>query len=432
VETAEWKKRLQAEATAEDKHYSLVNYGNQSVQPEAVNAKLAQLERNYKAFFLWHATIGRPLPMPDKKQTVILAKRSTDLPVLRGQLEGSPIVSDAFYVPSYNVVVLSPERLDETGRTFLEMMKAEYDGGSNWNRENLLKGVPPKVSEKTPFGDIFRMSTNVVVERAMELEANQGAISRECNRQLFASCGVVPQYVAIPKWLDSGLSSLLAKPKNPGVIVGTTPDKQTMVYGFAAGYGSPNYLMFREWKGMKTRQEFPVATDAKSVLLNVLNDSYFAAVRTGIDADKAPEAAPIAATPAVVPAGGTESTGLEIAAKTKLEMKAQATAWALMYFLSRERPDGMKKYLAELDKMPRDMRLGNKRAVETFARCFDLMNTEQTEVDDAALQAFAAKWVGYLDATQESWRDIPVEPTQNLATPMGGGPIPGPIPGVGG
>ncbi len=400
--------------------------------------------------------IGQRLPTPEKKQIVVLAKRSEDVPGLRAQLDGSPIVADGLYVASQNIVILSPERLDDTGRSFSEMMKTEYDTG--WNRENLLKGVPPKVGEKTTFGDIFRMSTNALVERALEVESIRGAVSRECNRQLFVSAGVVPQYVLLPKWLDQGLANLLAHPKNPGVVPGDTPDKPLMVYGYASGYGSANYLMFREWKKLKQRQEIPIgkpaalqsdanmAQAAKTLLLAVLNDSYFDSLRTNIapDAPGADQAIPGMVVPpgggalALPPGGGVpppgggvntalippmgqpgagENPGISPTRRFKLEMKAQATAWALTFFLARERPDGMKKYYAELNKLPRDLRIDKTLALETFARSFSLLNPEQTEIDDAAFKDFAKKWIGYLEATQDTWRDIPVEATPNPTGP---------------
>jgi hypothetical protein len=505
TEGAEWKKRLQAAATAEEKHYSVIHFGEQSVQPEVLNTKLAQLERNYKAFFLWHAVIGQKVPTPEKKQIVILAKRAADVPTLRAQLDGTPIVSDAFYVANHNVVVLSPERLDDTGRSFLEIMKADYDTG--WNREKLLKGIIPNAKplpEKTEFGEMFRMCTSALVDRAMELEANEGAITRDCNRQLFVSSGILPQHVVLPKWLDQGLANLLSKPKNPGVIAGDTPDKPLMVYGYASGYGTPNYLMFREWKKLKARQEIAIgqpqalqseanmAIAAKSVLLAVLSDSYFEAAHTGIEFDKPgaehaipggfappppggiappmrmgfnngrfsadaqapqpgqfppppppgggrfpppgggrfpPPPPPPRGGPGPMPMGDGENPGIELSHKARLELKAQATAWALAYFVSTQRLDGMKRYYEELNKLPRDMRLDKKLTIETFAKAFSLMNDEQTELDDAKVKNFAMQWIRHLDATQESWKDIPVEATPNIPNPMGG-PIPGPIPGV--
>jgi len=471
-DTAEWKKRLQAADTAEDKHYSIIHFGDQSIQRDGVNARLAELERNYKAFFLWHAVMGQKLPTPEKKQIVILAKRAADIPALRAQLDGTPVVSDGTYLQYPNVVVLSPERLDDTGRSFLEMMKAEYDTG--WSRESLLKGVPPKVTDKTTFGDIFRMSTNALVENTMEKEATRSAITRECNRQLFVSSGVVPQYVLLPKWLDQGLANLLCVPKNPGVIPGVTPDKPLMLCGYGSGYGTPNYLMFREWKQLKIRQEIPtgkpealqsdanMSNAAKALLLAVLNDTYFEAVRTGIDPDANAETAmipggmqpgagippppggpgfpptPPERGPVPPPLGGiqqptgnAENPGIVPPLIVKLEHKAQATAWALTYFLSRERPAGMKKYCAELNAMPRDMRIGKKQSIETFAKCFNLMNPDETAIDDVKLKDFARKWIGYLDATQESWRDIPVETTTTVPPPPPNGVPPGPgmIPG---
>ena len=67
----------------------------------------------------------------------------TDVDELRPKLDGMPVVSDAFYSPAHNLVVLSPMRLDEAGKSFSELAKAKYQEG--WSRDELLKGKAPVV-----------------------------------------------------------------------------------------------------------------------------------------------------------------------------------------------------------------------------------------------------------------------------------------------
>ena len=284
VAAEEWRKRLKANAVAEDKHYALIHFGEQSVAAETVNRRLAQLERNFKAFYLWHAVQGKALKFPDKRMVVVLANRSSDVEELRPRLDGTPIVSDSFYSPAHNIVVLSPQRLDDAGKSFAEIAKAKYQDG--WNREELLKGKSPLVKDGN-FDDLFRTMTYALADRALEDEASEAAITREGSRQLYSSLDILPRHVLLPKWLDSGVASLLHKPKNPGVVK-TAAGKNVTAVGILAGYGSANYVLLREWRDLWARKELSAAP--KDILMSVLTDRYFDAVRTGIDIDPAPNA----------------------------------------------------------------------------------------------------------------------------------------------
>ncbi len=479
-EAEEWRKRLKASAIAEDKHYALIHWGEQAISADTVNRRLAELERNFRAFYLWHAVQGKTLKFPDKRLVVVIANRPTDVDELRPKLDGMPVVSDAFYSPAHNLVVLSPMRLDEAGKSFSELAKAKYQDG--WNRDELLKGKAPVVKGGN-FADLYRTMTYALVDRALEDEAAHAAITREGSRQLFSALGILPQHVVLPKWIENGVGNLLHKPKDVGVVK-VAGGKNGMAVGLWAGYGSPNYVLLREWKEMWTRKE--LAAPAKDLLLNVLTDHYFDAVRTGIDPDPAPVAigpagnggfapppggnappgggemslpsdkgskldsqspqrpqppgfpggpgAPGGGRP--FPGGGPSGPGMPFpggggtgviesgsdkgAIRTKLEIKAQVTSWALVYFLAKTNTPGLHKFFAKLNDLPRDMRIDRKVVVDLFAREFNLMNAELTAIDDVAFNEFAERWITYMNGVQPSWHSMALTTTSADSLGQGG------------
>ena len=467
----DWKKRLKAVGIAEDKHYALLHFGEQSVSSETTNRRLTELERNFKAFYLWHATQGKALKFPDKRLVVVLANRPSDVDDLRPKLDGLPVISDAFYSPAHNLVVLSPTRLDEAGKTFAEIAKAKYQDG--WNRDELLKGKSPLVKGGN-FNDLYRTMTYALVDRALEEETAHAAITREGTRQLYSALGILPQHVVLPKWIESGVGSLLQKPKDSGVVK-VTGGKNGVAVGLWAGYGSPNYVQLREWRDLWAKKE--LSAPPKDLLTNVLTDRYFDAVRTGVDIDPAPAGAAPAGNGGFAPPPGGGDTNLirnrddrdaqgpggrpgqggipgpggfgpggfpgaggapggtietvpdKAAIKAKLESKAQATSWALIYFLSKTNTTKLHDFFADLDKLPRDMRLDNKVVIEIFAKKFNLMNAESTAIDDVAFNEFAEKWVRSTNAEQPNWYPLALTAT----SPANPGQVgPGGFPGPGG
>ena len=495
AEAEAWRKRLNASAIAEDKHYALIHWGEQSVSAETINRRLTQLERNFKAFYLWHAVQGKALKFPDRRLVVVLANRPTDVVDLLPKLDGLPVVSDAFYSPAHNMVVLSPTRLDQAGKTFAEIAKAKYQDG--WNRDELLKGKAPVVKGGN-FSELYRTMTYALVDRALEEEATHAAITREGNRQLYSTLGILPQHVILPKWIENGVGSLLHKPKDAGVIK-LAGGKNGVALGLLAGYGAPNYVLLREWRDLWAKKE--LNAKPQDLLLNVLTDRYFDAMRTGVDLDPAPAAPapggnggfapPPGGGPPMLPKGppgesnqprnlggqgGTDTqfkpgggrppmgpvgpmgpggmfpggpggfpggpggpgtgglieTGPDKGAiRSKLELKAQVTSWSLIYYLSKTNMPALHKLFAELDKLPRDMRLDSKVVVDIFARNFNLMNADLTAIDDAAFKTFAENWVTFMNAVPPSWHSLTLTATSSDNLGQGGTPGPG-LPGGGG
>jgi hypothetical protein len=60
-----------------------------------------------------------------------------------------------------------------------------------------------------------------------------------------------------------------------------------------------------------------------------------------------------------------------------------------------------------------------------FAQSFDLVTPDKLQIDNAALQDFAKNWISFMKAIPQSWKEIPIEATQNNTNPGGqqpGGP----------
>jgi hypothetical protein len=298
-EAARWQSTLGASAVEVSNHYALVTWGDQSVSREGARRRLEALETNFRAFYLWHALSGVALPKLNQKLIVVLADKSTDLPRLREALDGQPIVSDAFYSPHHNLVVFSPERLDDAGRRFNKFAQDRYQVG--WNRDELLKGIAPPLKTNETVADIAQVMTIALVDRLVEEESMIGMVTREGSRQLYAACGLLNQHVILPEWVENGAANLLHKPKGPVVL--TEPGKgPVMTVGLTTGYGSPNFVLVRQFRDLTTRKD--LNTKSEELLMNTLMDRYFDAVREEKDIDP-PSSSDKDGVPLAGGAGGT-------------------------------------------------------------------------------------------------------------------------------
>lgn len=464
----EWRQKLAAAAVAPGKHYSLVHFGERQVSPEDLNRRLTILEQNLKAFYLWHAINGVALPVPKKRMTVILANRTTDMRPLRDALDGLPIQSDATFAPLNDVLVLSPERMDANGESFSRKAQGQYSVG--WSKDDLIRGRSPK--NRAP-NEIARSMTLALVDKFLEEEADVAAVSREASRQLFVKSGLLPQNVRLPHWVESGVASFFQKPKGPVFTRpagGNNNASSIMTVGLAAGYGSPNYVQHRTFKDLAVRGE--LNPDPAETLKNTLLDGYFDAARSGQDIDP-PPVRPAAGggagggPPAGAPGGGLAPAGRgaggggavppprpgggdggvnptgpggpsvgdgpppsendpEIAARNsreRLTRKAEATAWALHYYLAKNKLPGLHTYYAELRRLPRDMRLNPDKTLFLFCQCFNLTNPERSAVDPAAFKKFAEGWIDTMKNIPPYGLDLPLDAA--TADPSSGGGVNG-------
>lgn len=481
---AEWQKRVNGEAVTDSTHYSLIH--PRDIPPEEINRRLETLEKNFKAFYLWHAMSRKALPLPQSRLVVILPKTASDVDRLRNGLDGSDVISDATFAKLHNVVVMSPERLDLNSRAFQNLVAPLWRDG--YSREELIKGIAPKNVATKTAEDHARAMMLALVDKALEDEADFAALTREGSRQLYIASGQLPQNVDLPEWVENGSASLFQKPKGPLFI--KEGNRNIMTVSMSAGYGSPNFHYRRYFQMMDRSGK--LNPNRADLLTNTISDLYFEAARKGIDIDPAPvrvaaggPAGPGGPPPGMAgpggprggpggprggpggpgaapppgqiggpPGGGEISEGnsggppqpeqdpeeLKIKSKQELMIKAQTTAWALTYYLSREKLAGLQEFYAQLSRMPRDLHLDDRTVLLTFCRAFNLMKGD--EIDREELDRFAQGWVDYMKNAPFFHFDIPLgDSQQNPGGPGGpgglnprGGPGGGPggAPGGGG
>ena len=110
-----------------------------------------------------------------------------------------------------------------------------------------------------------------------------------------------------------------------------------------------------------------------------------------------------------------------------MSIKAHATAWALYYYLAKDHPDKLRRFLDELAAPPRDLPFDGDSVVAVFCRSFGIENNKQ------ALTQFANGWLDYINTLPSASVDVTiVEPKAPEGGAVGaGGGFPGGPPGPG-
>ena len=432
-------------------HYSLIYWDAGRAE---VDRRLTQLENNFKAFYLWFAVRGIALQVPAKPLNVVLARTGQDLRRIAGPLEGLPMYADAFYSAEYDLVVLSPERIDGNGLTFQRQAQQTYAGA---NRQALVAGDgpplvikdmnPPDPTRKHP-DEVARMQTWAMVERYMEEESELSGVSREATRQLYHAAGILPRHVALPEWLSSGSVGFFHRPKgpvfntvvlakasttdffpggpNPGVGPGGAPGggialitgdggvkvKHSMTVGLTTGYGAINYVHQKHLRDLAAARL--LNPDPAALVRNVLTDAYFTGYRDGIDPDPQPLTSVMSAVdPAVVARKKREA----------LFNKSHATSWALFYFLAKTDLAGLYRYTGELNRLPRDLPIDETTRLLIVARAFNLSTGPNREAGKMTFADFGQAWLKFLMALPTVGVEIPLN---DAPAPAAGGGAGGP------
>jgi hypothetical protein len=473
-----WQLKLGANNLLTQYHFALISW-------DATTAELKRrsdiLEENFKAFFLWHATRGIALTIPEVPLLVVLPKNGSDVIALARALDApARLVADGFYSPENELLVLSPTRLDDVGMTFVRQTQQMYQAGVS--RDKLLAGDGPKLSVNKPIDgskkpeEVAQMQTTALVELLVDDAATACTVSREGSRQLFYETRLLPKYVVLPEWLSYGAGSFFARPKEPAFIT-SAEGKSLMHIATETGYGVPNYALQRYFKDLLDKKD--LNPDRAALLKNILTDAYFHGLRDFKDAHDPDPAkidnsgvalgsggSPIApSTPgpglgASGPSGlrpptiggsgappmGSSSMmpgsfnppgmgGVNVPGKQdedpnvikrkkrdRLAIKAQATSWALYYYLAKARPVELQNFLSELAAMPRDLSLEGA-TLPTFYRAFNLDGSKES------LDKFAHAWLEFLHNVAPEGIDIILTEPKTAApassTPMGPGFGPG-------
>jgi Protein of unknown function (DUF1570) len=466
----QWQARLRAQNVATKSHYSLISWD--ATQSE-VDRRAAMLEENFRGFFLWHATRGIVLPVPDAPLMVVLPKTGRELIRLARALDApGRLPADGFYSVEHDLFFLSPERLDEIGQTFTRQSQQIYQAGAG--RQTLLHGDGPKLHINAIEGrkkpeDVARMQTLALVDRLVEDEATVSTISREGTRQLLYATGLLPRFVELPEWLSNGAVNFFTRPKDPAFVT-DSEGKAHVAVAMETGYGLPNYMLQRYFRDFIEKKE--LQPDRALLLKNVLTDAYFRGLRDAKDATDPdpikPKAKAVSAAGGGGATTGTQSGGIgrppmslpmfsgappigssgfgptrglggmppgamglgmgqqpgsdeddpaTILRKKRdrLGLKSEATAWALFYYLAKDHPDQLRRFVDELGTLPRDLPLDGDTVVAVFCRAFAIENNK------VSLTRFANEWLDYISSIPPAWIDVElVEPKPSSASSPNG------------
>ena len=461
----DWRSRLNANSANVIGHYALISWDATDAE---IRRRSLLLEENFKGFYLSHAVRGIALPLPEAPLVVVLAKQGKDV----GWRDGMKLAhaldapnwlpADGFYAAQHDLLVLSPERIDDLGLTWAAQTRQLYQEGVK--RDDLLAGNGPKPLDATGEKgrkpeDVARLQTLALVERLVDDNAAVFAISREGTRQLLYATRQLPRHVVLPDWLAHGSVNYFARPKDPAFIA-QPENKWLVTVATNTGYGTANFALQRYFRDLIDKKE--LHPNRASLLKNVITDAYFLGFRDPKDVhdpdpakeDKSgislntggkPPAGggtnppsgippvgggssppPIGRPPmgemppmgGVTPAKSTEEDPLTIlrSKQERLRIKAQATSWALYYYLAKEKPAELKQFVDELATLPRDLPISAEEVSATFYRAFKLDGTE------AGLKKFADGWLDFVRTVAPVGHDIPLkEPAPPVAGTGTGG-----------
>lgn len=352
------------ETVSEAGHYAIFdNLPQGSARLPNVKRRLARLEDALESFYYWFALQDKlPIPaMPRYRLVALLVNEPADFYSKHKSWGNVPMMADGFTPRRDNIIVLSAKHLGEAHdilagktQTWMQQNKLEPNElltGVVWKRDDARQR-----DKAIPFAII---QTMVVVQKALEEDAERATISHEAVLQLLAASGMLPRNVVAPEWLQEGLAAYFERPLGA-------------VYGAGGLPSWSNLVAFKYHKDHGLGQ-------GRDILQNVITDRYFQIARQAS-------------------ASGDET---KMSAKARADWeRARATSWAFVYYLANQhKMDRLVSYANEIAQLPRDVELDQWALESAFAKAFGLGQAKNELVlDRSRLQAEADEWMNYITA----------------------------------
>jgi hypothetical protein len=341
-----------------------------------VKRRLTRLEEALESFYYWFALQDNvPVPpMPRHRLAGVLISEPAEFYRKHKSWGPVPMLGSGFTPRRDNVMVLCVKRLDDA-YVLMENWMEQWKQQRKLETTELLDGKVWNRSDAKPNALAFSIiQTMAVVEKAMEDEAERATLTHEAVRQLLAATGLLPHNVAAPEWIQEGLASYFERPFGA-------------VYGAGGLPSWSNLVAYKHYK--------PSLGKGRDMLLNTITDRYFHIARqASMDLEE----------------------GRERPDRVQADWeRAQATSWALVYYLDRQQNmDRLLGYITVLAHMPRDMELSDRALEATFAKTFGLTDAKgPMKLDPGRLQSFADKWVDYMKGVS---LEVPSEEMESLKT----------------
>jgi hypothetical protein len=379
---------LEGYRTLSSPHYTILY---PPADTKAAEARLKRLERVYAGFFYWFALQNQPLPMPQRKLVCVLADSTEKFKSLHQVFDSVEHVGDGFYAPIDNIAILAPKRLDSGYDQFLSKA-GEIDkqfGEQGFDLTKLLQGRPlgKKVMDEVEPGKIsYGQMMALAVEAARE-EGEVATVTQEGTQQLASASGLLARRVRVPTAVRIGLGSFFETPKSAGEL---------NLVSLWAGIGGAHWVYLPIYKKLVAAEASgTLKLDDKDPNAKVLRVDKLSVLRVltdrGFDrSDKATDAAE----------------------KANYRTIARAEAWALTFFLMRDKLDGLRKFYDELSKMPREMELTPEIIEQAFGKAFNLLNDGTGDkIDPDKLETFEKNWKNFM-GYQKPEHDPNIEPAK--------------------
>jgi hypothetical protein len=290
----------------------------------------AMVDKQVKLLYAWFALQGQAFPaLPAKLVLVVLDK--TELPTLENRFDDvhgytSPRLGGYSVMSLKNVdpkLRQLSSRLDQYART-------------GWDLRGLQKladkSYPPFIENNaingTKLGDLAYVSSMNLLREALQLEERRAAAGFVVATQALPRLLGLGEAVKPPAWVEYGLGADFSTPAGtPWTVMG--------------GVNTLHLPVYKELVKAKK-------LDAPEVTLrSVVTDGYF-------------------------------RRSAEFHQDKNLHSKARATAWGVTHFLLHKYSGDFSKYMAELNKLPRDLEFTEEQLWGCFQRAF-LLNKGKTE-----------------------------------------------------
>jgi hypothetical protein len=408
-----WKEYLQRDKQVERSAHYVLYHDLQNLGTDAGEARvrLERLETNLRIYYFWFALNGYVLPVPEER--IPVAMLSNNLTQEQKKLGATAIEADGFLARREGLAFLSSRRWDENYDLLEKFSTSRLSGR---DRQELLK---PRKDPKD-IDDQQAMTLGLML-KAMEIQGEIASSSHNGTRQLLFASGLLPRNVHAPDWLLSGMGSFFETPVDAPWPMPT----------------GPNVTQLATLKKLKEKGLID-KSNPKDTLRKVVTNAYFREVEVLLtQAEKET-------------IRSTKIAGLKTARE-----RAEATAWAMVYFLAGgdrvattdKNRDGLMRYFKELSAMPRDLELDEDTLWVCFAKAFGAWDSARQAVKEEVLENLAKQWYAKMESNllgnlepeaerlmaqvkraHDEVYKIATSGAQQGGPPMGGGGIGGPFP----
>jgi Protein of unknown function (DUF1570) len=368
-----WRSKFGNYRTATSDHFVLLHNASGSSTPPEVAVFLKRLEDHYRGFFYWFASRGQSVPMPQQKLIAVLISKPEEFAAERAVFDNPPLTADGFCARQENLAIFCAVPVDQAYEALSRATRDLWLSG--WSREGLLRG---EVNKGAPRGaqpaEQVKNQMVALLLKALEEESTIASVSHVGTVQLAVAAGLLPRHVEEPEWIRYGIGSYAETPKG----------------AYWNGIGAPSWKHLVRWKLWD--EAGTLEAQPEEALRSVVTDKYFREMKD------------------------TSEKSLRL---------PRMMAWSLTYFLAEKKTDGLFRYFAELNNMPRDLEFDDAALLACFGRAFDLMDSASpTQLNPGKLSKLANEWYQFIHYTNleasEAYNDLIEEVKEKMKRRLGG------------